>query len=301
MTYIRTSPLAASAARYWRGARLLGLGGCLWLIGCDGPVSPSPIPPPPEPTPVTAPVIRSITVPAQRVEANQSVTVGGVVEVGSARESLDYRWTASAGSITGQGASAIWTMPGGLVRGVDVTVTLAVAYRYDSVENGRLVTRESVVSRTSDAFRVHDSTAESKELARKFLIDLFGNSSVAPDDCLVDFSDICADWDYGRNDERDDIVEHRSAFIVHRATMLAQRLEWHTADFATVHNAVLYDDQEIGKPPKAPTCGDFYVTVIYHAGRWWLCQSRWNPNDLSGCPPHLSNTQMKRLRERGQP
>lgn len=57
-------------------------------------------------------------------------------------------------------------MPGGLARGVDVTVTLAVAYRYDSVENGRLVTRESVVSRTSDAFRVHDSAAESKELAR---------------------------------------------------------------------------------------------------------------------------------------
>jgi len=85
---------------------------------------------------------------------------------------------------------------------------------------------------------------------------------------------------------------------VHRATMLVQRLELHTVDFVTVHNAVLYEDQEIGKPPKAPTCGDFFLTAIYVNNRWWLCQSRWNPNDQFGCPSATSNSLMNRILDR---
>ena len=37
---------------------------------------------------------------------------------------------------------------------------------------------------------MHDSVTELKELARKFLVDLFGNSQVPPAACLVDFSEV---------------------------------------------------------------------------------------------------------------
>jgi len=160
------------------------------------------------------------------------------------------------------------------------------------------VKRQFVVASTSSTFRVHDSDAETKELARRFLIDLFGNSAVPPDDCLVDFADVCADWEQGRNDERKDIIGHRASIVVHRATMLLQRIERHDVDFLTVHNAVLFEDQEIGMPPKVPTCADYYVTATYVNGRWWLCQSRWNSNDQSGCPSPVDNTLMSRILDR---
>lgn len=249
--------------------------------------------------PATAPVIQSITVPTSRVEAGRDIEiVAAVVDADTPLSQLTYTWATSAGTIAGTGAAAVWRMEAGITSGVDVTVTLTVTDTYDAVENNTVVKRQFVVAKTSSTFRVHDSDAETKELARRFLIDLFGNSSVPPDDCLVDFADICADWDQGRNDERQDIIRHRETYVVHSATMLLQRIERHDVDFFTVHNAVSYDDQEIGMPPKEPTCGDYYLTTIYVNGRWWLCQSRWNRNDQSGCPPAVDNTLMSRILDR---
>ena len=74
--------------------------------------------------------------------------------------------------------------------GVNVVITLTVIDKYQAVENNVIVEREFRVVGQAAPFRVHDSVTELKELARKFLVDLFGNSQVPPAACLVDFSEV---------------------------------------------------------------------------------------------------------------
>ncbi|MGE3344599.1 MAG: hypothetical protein AB7L71_14310 [Vicinamibacterales bacterium] len=263
-----------------------------WVValvasGCSSPTAP---PKPPVVDPSSAPLIQSISVPTSRVETGQNVAISAeVVDAETPLTQLVYAWTASAGTITGTGATATWTHPAGITSGVDVTVTLTVTDTYDAVENNQIVKKQYVVSRTSSAFRVHDSEAESKELARRFLIDLFGNSNIPAGECLIDFADVCADVDYGKNDEFDDIVENRQLVNIRSATMMLQRLDWRSADFGHVHNAVVYDDYYLDGRPKAPTCGDFEITVVYVNGRWWICTSRYFSQDQTGCPAGVDN------------
>lgn len=281
--------------------RLTAAMGGLVLCGAAACGTPTQSPPPPPVVgPATAPVIRSITVPTSRVEAGQDVAITAVVEdAETPLTALTYVWTASAGTISGTGTTATWRMPAGITAGVNVTVTLTVTDTYDAVENNVIVKRQFIVPQTSAAFRVHDSVAETKELARKFLIDLFGNSSVQPEDCMVDFADACAHQQEGKINELEQVRAHRRDYVVYAATMLAQRAEWARADFGTVHSAVLYNDQKIGDPPKAPTCGDFFVTVIYLGGRWWICESYFNRFDTSHCPASTDNAGVGRVLRSG--
>lgn len=256
--------------------------------GCGSPTAP---PKPPVVGNASAPVIQSIAVPSARVETGQNVAIAAVVEdAETPLTQLAYTWTTNTGVITGAGAAATWSHPAGLTSGRDVTVTLTVTDTYDAVENNRIVQRQFVVSRASASFRVHDSVAETRELARKFLIDLFGNSSVPPDGCLVDFADICADVDHGRNDELGDIIDNREKMVIRQATMLLQRNEWTSTDFGIVRNAVLVDDYFIDGSFKLPTCGDFWLTVVYVNGRWWLCTSRFDKDNTTGCPAAVDNS-----------
>ena len=271
--------------------------GVLVVLGaaCNGPTTPPP-PPPPVVGPATAPVIRAIAVPSSRVEAGQDITMTAIVEDAETPLSqLTYQWVASAGTITGSGTTATWTMPRGIKAGVNVSITLTIVDTYDAVENNQVVKRQFIVVGTSTPFRVHDSTAETKELGRKFLIDLFGNSGVPPDDCMVDFTEVCANRPEGKNEELKQVRAHRQSFIVYRATMLAQRVDWGGSDTGAVHNAVLYDDQEIGKPPKLPTCGDFITTVIYVGGRWWICESLFDSFNREHCPASINNEGVARV------
>jgi len=274
--------------------------GVLVVLGaaCSGPTTP---PPPPDPGQATAPVIRAITVPTSRVETGQDVTITATVEdAETPLTQLTYQWSASAGTITSSGTTATWTMPGGIKAGVNVTITLMVMDTYNAIVNNQIVQRQFTVVGTSTPFRVHDSVAETKELGRKFLIDLFGNSAVQPDDCMVDFADVCANRPEGKNSELIQVRNHRRDFVVYRATMLAQRNEWAGTAAGSVHNAVLYEDQEIGKPPKLPTCGDFITTVVYVDGRWWICESIFDRFNTEHCPASVNNEGVARvLRSRG--
>jgi hypothetical protein len=268
--------------------------------GCSSPTAP---PKPPVVDPSSAPLIQSITVPTSRVEAGQNVAISAeVVDAETPLTQLAYAWTASAGTITGTGATATWTHPAGITSGVDVTVTLTVTDTYDAVENNQIVKKQYVVSRTSSAFRVHDSEAESKELARKFLIDLFGNSNVAPADCMVDFAEVCADLDEGLHQELTQVIANRRDVYIRSATMVLQRIDWRSADFGHVHNTVVYDDYRLDGTPKDPTCGDFEITVVYVNGRWWICTSRFFWWDQTGCPASVDNAvAIQTLGDNGRP
>lgn len=251
-----------------RGACALGV--VLLGAACGSPTAPAP---PPVVGPATAPVIGSITVPGSRVEAGTDVPVTATVtDAETPLDQLAYTWTASVGTITGSGPTATWRIAGGLTAGVDVTVTLTVTDTYDALDGTTVVKRQFVVSKTSSAFRVHDSRAELLSLATRFLRDLFGNSSIAPADCLVDFTDVCAGMTFGKTAELQDITEHRTLVEVMSVTFFSQTVSL-DGDAATVVSDTEFRDRWLSDGIIRPYRNEFVVTGRYVQGRWWICES----------------------------
>jgi hypothetical protein len=253
--------------------RRFAAGVAVWLAAaCGTPTTPPP--PPPVVGPATPPVIRGIAVPTSRVEAGQNITITATVEDAETPLSqLSYQWAASAGTITGSGTTATWTIPEGMTSGVNVAVTLTVVDTYDAVVNNRVVTQQFIVAGTSATFRVHDSEAELLALAVKFLRDLFGNSSVPPADCLVDFTDLCADLDFGKTAELKDITDHRSMVEVQSVTFFSQIVSFQGADAGTVYSDAEFRDRWLSDGIVRPYRNEFVVTGRYHQDRWWICES----------------------------
>jgi hypothetical protein len=269
---------AAAEASNRLARRVAGLA-LIVSASCHGPTRP--IPDGDE----TAPTIRSISVPSSRVEAGTDVIVSAVVEdADTPLTELTFHWSASAGTITGHGLTATWRMPTGITSGVNVFIGLTVVDPYDTVVNSRVVGRQFVVTGQATPFRVHDSQAEVKALARKFLVDLFGNSSVPAQACMVDFSDVCANFGEGKNNEAQQIVEHRAGYVVVKAQMLNQRVVFTGAGNGSVHSAMLYEDRPRTSKVHGTTCGDFELTMVYVGDRWWICESYFNEGDRSFCP-----------------
>jgi hypothetical protein len=152
--------------------------------------------------------------------------------------------------------------------------------------NNVVVKQQFVVAKTSEPFRVHDSVAEVKELARKFLVDLFGNSSVAPEACLVDFADVC---EKGRRDELADIIEHRKLTVLTNAQVMNQIAVFFGPASGEVHSAMVYTGHKPGETVITSICWDFIIAVIYIGNRWWICESTHNPDDTSFCPSTINN------------
>jgi hypothetical protein len=267
------------------------------LASCGGPTKPTP----PVVGPATPPVIRSIAIPASRVEVEVDVPITAVIEdAETPLGALAFQWSASAGTISGTGTSAIWRMPAGLKAGLDVAITLRVVDTYDAVVNNVVIKQQFIVTLTSGTFRVHDSEAEVKELARKFLVDLFGNSSVPPAACMVDFADVCANLGEGKNHEVDQIVNHRATVVLTNSQLLNQRHAFFGPNSGTVHTAMLYTGHPTTSLVITSGCGDFELTVIYVGNRWWLCESYFNEADHSFCPAGTSNSQLLHALRRGK-
>jgi len=248
---------------------------------CSGPTKPTPPPPPPTVGPATPPIIRSITIPVVRVETATDVTVSAVVEdAETPLTQLTYLWSANVGAFTGTGPTVTWkhgpAITGPLTAGVNVVITLTVIDRYQAVENNAIVEREFRVVGQAAPFRVHDSVAELKELARKFLVDLFGNSQVPPAACLVDFSEVgkCAK---GKADEYEDIVFNRSVVEIQKVIIYSQAVQVNGFVSATVVSDAEFFDKWLNPAPGqqefTSTHADYILTAIYDADRWWLCES----------------------------
>jgi len=254
-----------------------GFAAGVWVVlaaACSGPTAPPPPPPPPVVGPATPPVIREIVVPTSRVEAGQDITVTASVEDAETPLSqLAYQWAASAGTITGSGTTATWTMPRGITAGVNVVITLTVEDTYDAVVNNQVVKQQFTVVGTAPTFLVHDSEAELLALAVKFLRDLFGNSSVRPADCLVDFTDLCADLAFGKTAELADITHHRSVVEVQSVTFFSQIVTFPEADAGVVYSDAEFRDRWLSDGIVRPYRNEFVVTGRYHQGRWWICES----------------------------
>jgi hypothetical protein len=218
------------------------------------------------------PVINAIRVSASRVEVEQDVEVtADVTDAETNPDQLTYEWTATAGTLSGSGRSVHWKLAKGSAQTpLDVTITLVVIERYTEVQNSVVVSRENRVTQAAEPLRAHDSEAELTKMSLTFLVDYFGNSSVSPDACLVDFSDSCR----GKVDELHDIERNRQTFVILSAEARVANI-WISPDrmSAEVTAPCVFHDKEIATGKEGTAKGDCFLTAVYERNRWWLCSS----------------------------
>lgn len=264
--------MAGHRVRGFRAAAaIVGLVAAL-AVGCgrdtpQGPGQPSPVPPPA----VGAPAIAAIESPASRFEVAQDLTLTAVVVPGEGGGALTYEWKASAGTITGQGATATLRIDEGVVSTpVDVVVTLTVVKPYEALENGQIVQREYRVSRDAAPIRLHDSEAEAAQIAVRFLTELFADSNLPADKALVDFWPACR----GTEEERRDIEDNRRTRLITGVEARVERVSFNQ-DFTAgeVRAACTFRDIERATGQPTAVTGTCRLDVIYQEARWWLCSS----------------------------
>jgi hypothetical protein len=234
---------------------------------------------------VPAPVITGITGGAgsgARVEAGEDVAfTAAITDAESAGEApTTYLWTATIGTITGSGATAVWRLPTGVITvGQNVVVSLTVVKPYRVLENNAIAPKEYRVTASAAAFRVHDSVAEIRRITLTFLIDYFGNPALGPDQCLVDFSTSCA----GRQAEWEDIFNNRKDRLITSSQATVQSIAFNTSrTFANIVAPCTFRDIELATGRRYIATGTCLLTAVYEQQRWWLCDSNFQPGAGSG-------------------
>ena len=165
---------------------LVGVAGALLIAACGGSAM-TPTPPPTGGGPTTPPannlpVIDSITIqgtrakePASFADLSESVpVVAKVHDDETAADQLEYRWSATTGTLTGTGASVVWMAPASATTPLDVTITLKVVEKYGFAGVPPAFSHD--VSGTA-VLSLHDSVTEVGGMARQFLLD-FSDSNV---------------------------------------------------------------------------------------------------------------------------
>jgi hypothetical protein len=270
----------------------------LVMTGCgDGPTKPGPVvdPPPPPPVNNTAPTITSITVqgsrrnqPANFADLSETIAVtAAVTDAETAVEQLQYTWSATLGTFTGNGARVSWVAPAAAATPASVTITLDLVERFGNNQENK-VTRTATVA-------LHDSTKEVGDMSVRFLTE-FSKPQTNRDwrDVMRDFK-ASACPDPGEVElERADVENHYNNFFMHNYEIDPPRV---TTDFggsciegvkgdACVSIGVMWESTNLANNIRARTKGTDYLTAVFAAGenRWWLCSSRFRAPATLGHP-----------------
>jgi hypothetical protein len=169
----------------------------------------------------TPPVIASITAqgtrknePGDFADVGESIPITAVVhDAETPVDQLELRWTATAGTISGSGASVTWQAPakGAVATPVDVTVTLTVVEDYGCA--GQPPSAQNTVS-AAHTISLHDSVKEVGDMARQFLLD-FSDSSIDVTTVMRNFEPGC----YGTADETQQVSANRQKFTIVRSNI----------------------------------------------------------------------------------
>ena len=143
---------------------------------------------------------------------------------------------------------------------MDVTIHLTVIERYTETVNSIVLTRENRATGDASPFRAHDSDAELRKISIEFLVFLFGNSSVSPSGCLVDFSNNCR----GKQDELRDIEHNRNTFVILSAEATVASVSISPdRQSAEVIAPCVFRDREIATGHEGTSRGDCFLTAVY--------------------------------------
>ena len=249
--------------------------------GCSAPTAPAPPappntqppPPPPPPAPNVAPVIASITASRSRAEVEDAIVItAAVTDAETPVENLKYAWAVEVGEITGEGRVVTVKVPRNTKpTPIELKVTLTVTESYAGTNaSGQLATLEHRVVQSATLTRVHDSAAELSAMSLRFLLDLFGNSRVPADQCVVDFWTGCP----GKDAELDDIKNNRAEFLILDASAKVTAVNVDGARTnASIDLACEFRDRKLPNGTEGVSKGTCRLTAVYQNNRWWLCTS----------------------------
>jgi hypothetical protein len=222
---------------------------------------------------------------------DQIAVIATVTDKETPVSQLTYAWTASTGTISGTGATVLWTAPGTLTTS-PTTVTLQLSVTETFTENG-ITHRQTTTSAV--AIYVHDTNKEILDMAEDFL-RLF-TLQVPEDQILHNFSINCA----GRKDEAHDI-EHNQDFFTQRPTWSITRLPPVEINFggtwppygltADANSRLRVHWDAYHKNPSDPdfgttdnTNGIGLLTGVLENNQWLLCQSSFAGDPAASTAP----------------
>ena len=219
-----------------------------------------------------APTIDSVSIGAERLEADAEVTVtASVRDAETPGEQLRLEWSAQAGTFSGTGPTVRWRAPKGVATPAEYALTLTVTETYGAGQ-------QHVVRGTSSALRVHDSPQELSTLALDFLRD-FSNSSVSPEEAVRHVADSCA----GKGAELEDVRKNREHYRITGSRYSVQSV---TVNGDRTRGSVLapceFTSQVVKCHPEIDDCrvgmtthvaGVCALEASYEQRRWWLCSS----------------------------
>jgi len=263
------------------------------IAACGGsPNGPAPIngggsggvtPPPSGPN--SAPIIDSIDVSSERAEVETDVSVTAHVhDLETPVDQLKYEWKAEGGTFSGAGASVKWHAPTPDKTPRDFTISLTVTETYGNPDaSGNRP--QHVVTGTSPAIRVHNSSKELGDLGLAFLTD-FANSRISSSVCLRDFSDSCR----GKSEEKGDIDWNRDHFTVLSSSLKLTSVNVKGgATSADITIACSFTSRVDKCEPGDTDCkvgsvgtvdGICSLTGKYEQKRWWLCDSHFSGHNV---------------------
>jgi hypothetical protein len=230
----------------------------------------------------TPPIVKSIAVSNANAEVGTPITVTATVEdAETALDKLAYTWSAPNGAFAGTGSIVTWTAGADAKTPTDITLTLTVTETYTSGSTQQTNTATGTVS-----VHVNNSPKELADLSLRFLGN-FADSKVSPDTCVADFSPSCN----GKKDEFADITNNRHDFLILSSTLRHTGIDPAAPKAkTTVHTFCAFTSRVIAQQPwgcSPADCpfntvqsvqGDCYTTNVYEQGRWWLCESHFNPS-----------------------
>jgi hypothetical protein len=236
--------------------------------GCGSPpAAPTPTPPVVNNTP---PIIQSMKVSADRVEADHELDVtASVTDAEVAPETLTYMWSASPanGTFTGSGPVVRWRAPTQQKTPDLYTLTLTVTETFLSAG----LPKQNQVSSTVQV-PYNDSPAEVRALAEEFYKD-FGNSSVSAAACVRNFSDSCR----GKQEELANIQGNRDRTDYRIVGSTLSSSPHLTFDSGMTRGTFLqpctFEDVSTTTGKRQRVSGDCYLSTVYEQWRWWLCDS----------------------------
>ena len=221
-------------------------------------------------TPNAAPVIQSLVINGQQVEADQEIQVTATVtDAETAPAQLTYLWSASpaAGTFVGTGSQVKWKAPKGAVTPDLTTITVTVVESYGT----STPKKENRVSLSAQV-RYNDSEKEVRDLAGQFLTD-FGTYAVGPDDCVRNFSStLCSK---GRSDEISDVSgnRNRTGVQIESATYAQFNVSFNAARTSAAASTVCTFVDRFSNGTRQTVTGTCNISAVYDAFRWYLCTS----------------------------
>lgn len=260
-------------------SRSLGLclAGALACGGCDSEQAAAPSPPGSANRP---PVVQSILTNTNRAEVDAEIELRAVVQDNeTSPNSLEYRWSATGGTVSATAASARWRAP------VSATppaheIALTVIEQYTSSGGGRPQPLENRTTATANVY-VNNTPAELSSLAFTF-IDDFIHPERTPAYAVRNFSDSCR----GKTDEFGDILRNRAEFVINpgASAFSLRSITLNTpgntpvqATFATVRvNCHFVSTRRLTGLIEVAD-GICRLTNVYENYRWRLCESLFDP------------------------